>query len=500
MRTSTLPRDHTTGMSRLYACVMIVAAGLAVVGALLVTRTDPQYAASAEILIGPTITPSGNYIQPSMPTEQRVATSAEVISAAATQLGLASGQPLKHLSVTVPVDTQVVVMTYTADTPAVALSGATTFAQTYLRARNPKDGKNAVANLVSPPELPATPVPTNYPVVLGVAVLAGLLTGFAVAWAWDRVRGRIRTIDDAERCADLDALALAPQLRRTSTNGDQPVWAGHSQLDPLAARLLAQVEGSQRSSLLVTGASAECDSTAVAVLTAVALARMGRVVVLVTADHEIVARMSRDRDPQHETEGPSRDLWPAARATEQEGLHLVSMAEWDGAGVAAARLTNLLPELHHHLPEALIVIDGPPAWCSAGLALRADKILLVVKLGRCSRKSTAAAVQVLDHCAEKMMGLVITPRRAHVRQGLVSARAWVSLQMKRIMFRIRPLSGGFAPMPARWSPSGAAPTPRDWTGPVGLEDHRLAESDRMGTIVRLPKPPPSGEPTSSVMS
>ena len=500
MRASTIPRDRDTGMFRLYAWVMIITAGLAVGVALLATRTDPQYSATAEILVGPTITPSGNYIQPSMPTEQRVATSAEVTSNAAVKLGVTSKQALEHLSVTVPVDTQVLVMTYTNATPGAAVSGAAAFAQTYLKTRNPADGKNAVASLISPPGLPSTPVATNYPVILGAAILGGLLTGFAVARAWDRVRGRIRTIADAERCSDLDALALTPHLPRTSIGDDQRILTGRSRLDSLAARVLGQVEGGPRPSLLVTGAAPECGSTAVAVLTALALSRMGRVVVLVTADDDVVAKMSRNRDPQHGTKRPTRDLWRDAPATEP-GLHLVSVAEWDGAGVAAAKLTNLLPELYDRLPEALIVIDGPPACCSAGMALRADKILLVVALGG-SRRSTAAAVQALDHCAEKMVGLVITPRRGHLRPGLVSVRAWAALGVRSIKFRIGPPLVGSAPMHARWSRFGATPSPRGWTDPIIAENHRstVTAPNGIGDVERLTVPHPNDEPTSSVVS
>jgi capsular polysaccharide biosynthesis protein len=491
VRPSTLPNDRETGMFRLYACVMIITTGLAVGVALLGTQTPPQYSASAEILIGPTITPSGNYIQPSMPTEQRVATSADVVNTAAAKLGVTSTQALEHLSVTVPVDTELLVMSYSAETPGAALSGATAFAQTYLRARNPQDGKDVVATQVSPPALPSTPLAPNYPVILGAAVFAGLLTGFGLARAWDRVRGRIRTAADAERCADLDALALTPRLPRASKVGYQRVLAGRSQLDPLAARVLGQVEGGSQSSVLVTGAGTNCGSTAVAALTAIALARMGRVVILVTADHEVVARLSRERAPQRGPRRTTRDPWPDAKGAEQEGLHLVSVAEWDGAGVAATKVTNLLTDLHRRHPEALIVIDGPPAWCSAGIALRVDKILLVVELGRSSRKATAIAVQALDHCAEKMMGLVITPRRGHTRRGLASVGAWASRQARRVMFRIAP---------PEVDPSS--------TYHVDLKTPRpsAAESARTDDVKPLRKPRPSAqpassdEPTSSVLS
>ena len=501
MKASTFPSDRETGMFRLYAWVMIVTVGLAVGVAVLGTRTTPQYSATAEILIDPTLTPSGNYIEPSMPTEQRVATSADVVGNAAAKLGITPKEAAEHLSVTVPVDTKILVMSYTDNTPAAALTGAKGLVDSYLRARNPEDGKNPVASLVSPPERPSSPVGTNYPVILGAAVIAGLLVGFGVARTWDRVRGRIRTVADAERCSGLDALVVTPRLPRTSIDRHPRFMAGRSQLTSLAARVLGQVEDGPRSSLLVTGAASDCGSTAVAATTAVALARMGCVVVLVTADDEVVSRMSRDRDPKRKNQQASPDLWPDTRPAEQEGLHLVSVAEWDAAGVAAARLTNLLPELHHRLPEALIVIDGPPAWCSAGIALRVDKVLLVVALGRGSRKSLATAVQALDHCAEKMMGLVITPRGRRQRRERGSIREWAGRRVRTAVFRIAPPAMEPPPDPGRWSGTGAAPTPPAWTEKKTIEAVRPngAKPDRPDVARRL-KPKTSGEPTSSVAS
>ncbi|VXB17766.1 hypothetical protein [Aeromicrobium sp. 9AM] len=501
MKASTLPSDRETGMVRLYAWVMIVTVGLAVGVALLGTRTIPQYSTSAEVLVGPTITSSGNYIEPSMPTEQRVATSADVIGNAAAKLGVTSTQATEHVSVTVPVDTKILVMTYTDDSPGAALSGAKAIAESYLRARNPEDGKNPVASMVSPPERPSTPVGTNYPVILGAAIVAGLLVGFGLARAWDRVRGRIRTVADAERCADLDALVVTPLLPRRSIDRHPRFLAGRSQLTSLAARVLGQVEEGHQSSLLVTGAATDCGSTAVAATTAVALARMGRVVVLVTADDEVVTRMSRERDPKRKNERPPRDLWPDARPAEQDGLHLVSVAEWDSAGVAAARLTNLLPELHQRLPEALIVIDGPPAWYSAGIALRVDEILLVVALGRGSRKSLALAVQALDHCAEKMMGLVVTPRGRRGRPQLGSLKEWAARQVKKVVFRVAPPTVDSESMAGRVSGLAAPPAPT-WTEKKVIQAVRSSatKSSRPANVARRPKSKPSGEPTSSVLS
>jgi Mrp family chromosome partitioning ATPase len=345
-------------------------------------------------------------------------------------------------------------------------------------------------------------VGTNYPVFLGAAVVAGILVGFSLARAWVRVRGRIRTVADAERCADLDALVVTPRLPRTSIDRHPRFLAGRSQLTSLAARVLGEVEDGSRSSLLVTGAATDCGSTAVAATTAVALARMGRVVVLVTADDEVVARMSRERDRQVRNEWTARDLWPNARPAEQDGLHLISVGEWDDAGVAAAKLTNILPELHHRLPEALIVIDGPPAWYSAGIALRVEKILLVVALGRGSRKALATAAQALDHCAEKMMGLVITPRGGRARHELTSFGEWADRQRRKVMFRIAPPAVDPESVSGGRSGVGATSAPPVWTEKKGIQAVRssVAKPDQTSDVARRPKAKPSGEPTGSVAS
>ncbi len=405
-------------MARLYGWAMIIATGLTVAAALLVTRAAPTYTSSAEVLVGPTITSSGNYIQPSMPTEQRVATSSEVIRRATDAWDASSDRPIGALSVSVPVDTQVLVMSSTADTRADALAGAELFARTYLQVRNPEEGE-AVARMVSPPTLPADPVSVNYPVVLGVAVVAGLLIGFCAARAWDRIRGRIRTIEDAERCTGLDAVAVVPRASR-------PV------IESLAARVLSQ-EGGPRACVLVTSVEPRGGSAPVAAPMAASLARMGRVVLLVTAQEGVPSSTTTD------------ELWPRVVSTDQEGLHLVSVSAWDGAGLTASRLSCLLPALHDQLPEALIVIDGPPAWASASVALRADRILVVVTPGRSSRAAAVASAQALDHCADKTMGLVVVPRPRRARLAVAAMRDGIRAGARRMLFRFGPLSGVLTP-------------------------------------------------------
>ena len=356
-----------------------------------------------------------------------------------------------------------------------------------LKNRNPANGKNAVASLVGPPVLPSSPVATNYPVVLGVAVLGGLLIGFAVAWTWDRVRGRIRTVADAERHTNLDAVAVLPR-----TFGEERITSRRAHLDSLAARVLGQVEGGARPSLLVTGLGSGCGSTAVASQTALTLARMGRVAILVTADSDVIANLTTGREPERSATRRSGAVWLDLPTSTTPGLHLVRVGEWDAGGLAVANLTNLLPELHDRMPEALVVIDGPPAWQSAGMALLADKIVLVAALGRSSRASASAGAQALDHCAEKLMGLVITPRGGRISEAVASARAWATLRARRVMVRVAPLAPvapPVSPTPATtvWAP----PRPLAKLNGSGPRPARRPNRNRNSGKAPLPRREPS---------
>ena len=141
----------------------------------------------------------------------------------------------------------------------------------------------------------------------------------------------------------------------------------------------------------------------------------------------IVEKMSRDRDrdgigigirsvePRDRPGAPCRTPGDraggaACRSRDRVGRCRGRRVEADEAASGASSPTA--GSIGRHRRSAGVVQRGD--------SLRADKILLVVGLGRSSRKSTAAAVQALDHCAEKMMGLVITPRRRRIREGLSS--------------------------------------------------------------------------------
>ena len=185
-------------------------------------------------------------------------------------------------------------MTYTDETPAAALAGAKAIAESYVKIRNPANGKNMVATLVGPPELPSSAVPTNYPVVLGVAVMGGLLSdsprpGPGTGTRPDSYSRRGRATYRSRYLGGAAASVVEgrPQGRSRPSASR---FVGRSR-----ARRSRERAGVQP---LVTSVGTGCNSTGVAAQTALALARMGRVAILVTADHDVIASLSPGRRSQ----------------------------------------------------------------------------------------------------------------------------------------------------------------------------------------------------------
>jgi capsular polysaccharide biosynthesis protein len=403
--------------------MMLATTALTVAFALAATRSAPQYQATAEILVGPTITPSGNYIPATMPTEQRVATSGSVVTAAASRLGMSTTQALKQVTVTVPVDTQLLDITFTAATPRRALEGATAFTREYLAYRNPPDTKHPVAAQVTPPNLPTSPVKPDYPLILGVAVIGGLMLGFGAAWSWDRVRGRLRTVADVRRSTGLDVIGTVPRLSKPGRLVEQPAPAERPPFDLLVARVPGLAESREELSILVTGADHGSGTSTVALQTALALVRLGRRVVLVTTDQRVVAGLQRDG---HRLSTAEAATWSGGGVRETRIPRLQLASPTDDGGDAAVGLDRLAQKIRTLALDSVVVVDGPPAELCTALALAVDRVLLVVGLGHGSRASATAARAALEHVADKVVGCVVTmPRRPgrHVAAAPVPARA-----------------------------------------------------------------------------
>jgi polysaccharide biosynthesis transport protein len=136
-------RDQLAVLGRRWRVIVLVTLLGVLASGIYIQTKSAQYTSHAEVQVRQVTsnqfagnqTPIANSV--SMPTEQRIATSATVADVAAAKLGTgATGQQaLSHLDVTVPATTQILDFSYSAAGPKAAQTGAQAFAAAYLANR-----------------------------------------------------------------------------------------------------------------------------------------------------------------------------------------------------------------------------------------------------------------------------------------------------------------------------------------------------------------------------
>ncbi len=405
------------GLVRVYAWMMLLGAALALAAAGYVTQSERAYASTAEVVVQPEVSKSGSFLSPAMPTEQRIVTSGSVLGPVANDLGMTVPALLKVVDVTVPVGTNAIDITFTAPSPDRAVAGARAFAARYLTYRNPTRGRPAVV-LVSPAERPLKPVAPDYALVVGISLVGGLLVGFGAAYVWDRVRGRLRTVEDVRTSTGLEVLASVPVLPRGGPRTS--AWSPRAApaFDQLVARVPGLVEHRDDFALLVTGATARAGTSTVARETALALVRLGRKVVLVGADDGSQPFPAR----------PVAARTITGHTLRESGVPGLVLAEpgWPAPGAPGGATLDALRLLVQTLTlDSVVVVDGPPAARAGALAFVVDRVLLAVDLRRGLRATAAEAADALAGARDKLVGVVTTmpPRRpGHPARGPLDER------------------------------------------------------------------------------
>jgi capsular exopolysaccharide synthesis family protein len=433
-RSGTQLRD-SRGLLRTYAW-LIIAVTLATVGvALALSALRPvSYTSTSQVVVKPEVT-TGAPVAPDMGTERAIAMSGDVTKVAAAALGLSADDAAAGLAVAVPVETSVLEISYTADSPQNAYKGATVFTEAYVNYRN-QNRKTPVAQMITPPDEPLAPSGTNYPIVIGLGLILGAILGVGAALAWDRVTDRLRGVQDTQAQTGLPVLASIPALRLGGPHQvvrlEGPQTPGAAAYGYLTAQLMHLIGDRSSSSVLVTSPSPGAGKSTTAVNLAVQLAGIGKDVIVVSADprlstvHEM---FSVQRSPGLvEVLDGSASLERALHTSDVKGLRVMTSGTPQTLGEVYFNLEDMKVLLGRLAKTAeIVVVDASTVLAAAEVALVAnqvDMVLLVVDGKRGLRADAAAAVEALRHVRSKVVGCVINaPRKQRGRSARRVARA-----------------------------------------------------------------------------
>jgi hypothetical protein len=354
--------------------------------------------ATSRVLALPT-TSYGTAMPPEMGTEREIALSGDVAALAAEDLEMSAADALTGLEVEIAPDTDVLTFRYSSFEAEHAMAGVAAFTRAYLDLRNSWQSVRA-ARVITPPVVDEEVPGISFQVILVAALLLGLLLGAAAAWGWDRVSGRLRSPGELEDTG----LPIMYEWSPPPHGSDPSLEFGH------LAVYLASLAGGRRHGLriVVTGTQRGVGNSAVSLGLAVAVANLGRSVVLLDADTRapgVTGVLGVEDAPTLSSlaEGDVA-LEKALQPCGQQNLMLVATPVRDAtpphAGLQIDGLRLLVGQLAGH---GIVVIDAPPVTEEAEslmLSQQADVVLVVVAVPGGDRSSAVRAARLVSEIAD----------------------------------------------------------------------------------------------------
>ncbi len=414
---------------------------LVVVGAaaMLSYSRTPTYKSAADVLVQPRLFAAATAPQaPDMGSEKAAAGSTVVLDIAARALGVPTSSLEKGVSVSVPLNTNVLHISCTSAVPRQAQQCAEAVATAYVSywvAEQPAlDPRSSVrptgahilnTSVITPAKLPTAPASPNHSVDLAIALIIGLLLASGTAYVRDRLDDRLRGPDEFEDNGGGPVLGLVPIGSHTRSDplvARRPDTPGAEAYRELRTLLLGIAEQRRAKSLLVTSPAGDVQTT-VSSNVAITLAMTGRRVILVHAD----MRRPHGQELFGVENGPGladvlegrADLASVLTQPAALGLRVISAGVLAG-DIGTALHTSRLGEVIRRLSEAadIVVIDAPAALAGSDIATMVevvDMVLLVGDARRTTRAQVRAASGQLAHVGQKLIGCVLVNYGRRVR-------------------------------------------------------------------------------------
>src|SRR6266568_135462 len=285
------PPAAVGGISRLLrariAWIVVVTFAVSLSAAVFSLRQAPVYASTARVVVVPEVKTGGPPPQaPSMGTEKEIASSEVVVSRAAALLDVPVAELQAGLTVTVPVDANILNFKYASVSAEEAQRRAQQLALAYVEYKDSQPIQTVPerASVITKASLPSAPAQPNIPVNITAGLLVGLALGFLTALVRDRLDDRVRGVGELEQ-RGLPVLTVVPATdgpARSDVLGatDSPGTQAYGVLGEkvlLAARAFGGI-------VAITSAVEDEGKSSVAANLAIALALGGKRVMLVRAD------------------------------------------------------------------------------------------------------------------------------------------------------------------------------------------------------------------------
>ncbi len=410
------------------AVVIAAAAGVAEV-------QTPIYTSQATVAVYPASATSSGLQPFVMGTEKGIASSGAVLSIASQSLLIPVSKLQHGLSITVPVDSDLLLISFSDQNPQVAQSVAEGIAQAYVAYRTsinrpaatraapstPSTAGTVQAAVITDAALPTSPVSPDRLLIVGVAVILGVALGLGVVLIRDWMDDGLRGPFDLQTQTNTPVLGQIPAIHRKRRGVAHGLVMVSSPNSPVAdaylnlrTRVLQAAASRRSNALLVTSPGSE-DKTTIGANLAAALAMSGRKVVLVCADPrwghaDALFGLDGGLGLTSLVQGDAK-LADALRGTEVPGLQLLPSgpASVDPASVSqSTAFQKLLRKLQREAD--FVVIDVPPVLASADTGALAElgaMILLVADARESTRAGVRAAANQLGHVRDDLIGCVL---------------------------------------------------------------------------------------------
>jgi capsular polysaccharide biosynthesis protein len=414
------PAGQTGGMSRLLLArgrwIAAVTVLVALTAAAFSLLQAPTYASTARVQVVPEYKVGGPPPQPpSMGTEKELVASDVVLRSAAQTLGASVPELRTGLAVSVPVDTNVLDISYSSGNPAQAQRRARQIALAYVRYKDSQPIQTVPerATLITDPALASSPARPRVVLNVIAGLLAGLVLGFLAALVRDRLDDRVRGAADLES-SGLPVLAAVPPTEDTAVDVvvRAPDSAAAQAYSVLAEKVLLATRELTGAVVAVTSAVEDDGKSAVAANVAVALAMGGKQVALMSADVRGRGRLNLDLSPGLLDVLAGRvPLWHVMQPTRIPNLRRLAPGQTAPEGlrqIVSARWPGTLAELRGS--TEVVVIDAAPVLSSADgvrVTRDADVVVVSVREGSSTRPEVDRLVMELGRSAAMVLGCVV---------------------------------------------------------------------------------------------